>query len=62
MNKIIKEYEYWGKGFSYIFTIYPYQIAFGISLRIWDEPLSIVFRFYFLCFKLALNIYIKRKK
>lgn len=31
--------------------ILPYQIAFGLSLRLWNAPFSIAFRIYIFCFK-----------
>lgn len=28
------------------FTFLPYQIAVGVSLRVWHDPRSLAFRFY----------------
>jgi len=49
MNGIDKDYH--GKLGGIGIVIYPYQIAFGISLRYWNDPNSIAFRIYILWFK-----------
>jgi hypothetical protein len=51
MNKAIQINhltERWGIGLD----IYPYQIAFGISLRLWSCMSAPAFRIYFLIFKI----------
>lgn len=44
------------------FELFPYQIAFGISLRYLSCLKSLSFRFYFLVFKLWFNISLESKE
>ncbi len=55
-----KDFDFYMRYGGIGFTFYPYQIAFGFSLRYWPCVFAPAFRIHFLCFKLSGYIKIKK--